>query len=273
MANRLVLCLAAVLALCVLPPTAHATLELYLSDATGDPYRVSILPGESFQIQVGYATLESTTGLSYWLSISDAGSGKFALTNRTFPTDGRFLDAVTPNTQALAAAAALLDPVNDRDLGAGNADPTVNEPPGVYPVATLTLTAASDIAPGTYVLTCVNAVGTDAEFASLPITVHNYTIVVTDGSGGGDTGDDTTDTDGSTNTDGGTGTTDGGTTDSGTTNTTTDGQTTEDTQSTDSGTETTPTTVTSRCGTGVSGITAAATLLGLWLVRPPRRSA
>jgi hypothetical protein len=263
MANKLVLCIA-VLAMGILPPTATATMELYLSDATGSPYQVSILPGESFQVQVGLATLESTTGLSYKLNISDAGSGKFALTDRTLPDGGRFPDATTANTLALAAAAALLDPMNDRDLGAGTIDPSVNEPPGVYPVATLTITAASDIAPGTYVLTCVNTVGTNADFASIPITAHDYTIIVTDGSGGGDTTDPTD----NTNADGGTDTTDTSTTD-----TTTGDQTTGDTQSTDSGTETTSATITSRCGTGVSGITAAATLLGLWLVRPTRRSA
>jgi hypothetical protein len=127
------------------------------------------------------------------------------------------------------------------------------------------------VASGTYTLNGWECVGTNPAFESIPVSVHDYTIVVTDGSGGGDTDVDPTDTDG-----GADDSTNGSTTDSGTGDQTTDGtasatDTDSDDRQTGNGeTEFAPIAVGSRCGVGIDATTAMAALFAMCLTGTPR---
>jgi hypothetical protein len=236
----------------LVPVHADALMEMYLSDPTGDAHQIEIVPGGSFQVEVGLATTQSTFGVSYWLNISENGSGLFSITDRVIPPDCPFPDLITGNNTLLQADVALLDPNDDRDLGALTVSATVPQYAGLFVMAYVTITASPDVPLGTYTLSFAGAAGAGASYEDVPVTGHDYTIVVTDGSstdtGGGDTGGDNSGDTGNTgtgtggdsgtgtggdtgNTGSGTGDTGGGTVDTGggtSDGTTTDGSTSPD---------------------------------------------
>jgi hypothetical protein len=274
MANKSAVSLAVTLVILCCPLPATATMELFLFDSTGPIDQVQIAPGESLQIGVGFATNEPTFGLNYILNISEKGSGKFGITDRVIPPGCPFSDLITENLDLLAEGEALLDPTNNRDLGAVTESATVPQPAGLNTLATITIHSAADVAPGTYTLTAMAAGVTEA-ITMEDVVAHNYTIVVADGSdgGGGTNGNDGTSTDGGTDSGGTDGTTDAGTGDQTDDGTGTGNDTgLSDTQAGGGDTEALPIVATvSRCGSGVGATAMMATMLAMLLVRPTGR--
>lgn len=170
---------------------ATGQVSIYLADRAGSPKSVEISAGETFQVDVGLGSLESLLGLSYWVKVSDNGSGKFILKARDVSVGCPFTDLMTENAELLLATDAILDPFHERDLGGFVPGMDVPVPAGVYPLAVLTFSASPDLLPGTYVLSFQRAIAVNAAFDTLTITPDTYTVTVTDGSrNGGAVGDD-----------------------------------------------------------------------------------
>lgn len=183
--NRLLVLSA--LGLGMLPAAAAAQMELYLNDYSGDPSQVEIAPGASFQVQVGLGMMEQSLGLSFWLNISDNGSGLFWLADRVVDPACPFADLITDNAGLLVPADALLDPYHERDLGGLSSFWPDSPPLGIYPMALITIGSSASTPPGTYTLIFVGAEGVSMALEGMPITGSTYTIIVTDGtSDGGD---------------------------------------------------------------------------------------
>ncbi|GMV97859.1 MAG: hypothetical protein HRF43_03710 [Phycisphaerae bacterium] len=199
---------------------------LYLTDGNGDPTRVEIAPGAAFDVHVGLGTASGLIALSFQLTVSDNGSGRFSIIQRVVSPQTPLPDLISDDAAVIESQAGLLDPTSDRDLGGLLEDLTVEPPPGVYPLAVLTIRTSPDIAPGTYSLSPVPASGTSWLLEDLPVTVHDYTIIVvppgtnsegtTEGSQDAGSGDNTGGTDTGGNQGSGTSTDTGGGTDSGT---------------------------------------------------------
>jgi hypothetical protein len=168
-------CLIPVLALLAVAPVEGAV-SLVLSDTTGAPNSVTIVPGESFGVTLTLtSTAEATTGISYQLAAFGPGSGLFQVTARDV-AGSPFGDLVTSDGIAFSAANAVLDPTNDHDLG-GLVDPT-STGIGNYMVATLTIQALPGITPGTYLISTSDAFVLDESFDAITLSQPTYQVVV-----------------------------------------------------------------------------------------------
>ena len=162
---------------------AMAAPILTLSDAGGDPSSVQIAPGEAFTVTVTLNADQGFTGLSYFLQDPTATSSdwRFAITGRTLQAGSPLTDPTSSDAAVInpTGGANQLNPRNDVDLGYGASDISSNVPAGTYVLGTLTLTATSPLAVGSYTIQTANAVLADAAFNE--VTLANsapYTINV-----------------------------------------------------------------------------------------------
>lgn len=171
---------------------AAGQVEMYLTDETGDLYKVYIAPGGSFTVQLGIGVMEDLVALNCWLSISDNGSGKFWLADRVVAPACPYTDLNTSNRELLEPANALLDPYHERCLGGLVTNFPDSPPFGLYPMAAITIASSPDVPPGTYTLFTIGQSGArlvgevgDALVEEVEIKGCSYTVVVT-ADGGGD---------------------------------------------------------------------------------------
>lgn len=155
---------------------------LTISDATlnGDPFAISINPGDSFDVQVNITTgtSESFAGLTYLLSSAGPMNGVFSITNRVI-IGSSFTDTVT--TTANIITGGLLDPVNNNDLGAILVDTSIPlVGPGTFYVATISFSSSFATTPGNYSITFPNsAVFLDGSLNDIPFdSLGSYTVTV-----------------------------------------------------------------------------------------------
>lgn len=108
--------------------------------------------GESFSVEVllDNSSGETLLGITYFLSVlTTAGNGEFSLTARDV-TGSAFTFLTTSDSLALSSPGNLLDPVNAYDLGALDSSFTGIGNGFNFVVATLTVTSAGTVQPGTY---------------------------------------------------------------------------------------------------------------------------
>jgi hypothetical protein len=159
----------------LLAARADAATSFTLSDGVGDPASVSIWPGQSFTFSLAVTSTDSLIGVNYNLSAAPAASGQLRITGRDI-TGSPFSDLITSNTIALSPAAALLDPVNDDNLGALVADVFTPVAPGTSFIANYTLKNVSGLPEGDYLISTLNGVATDDGFNDVPVAGATYTL-------------------------------------------------------------------------------------------------
>lgn len=272
--------MATALALAAAVSPASAEVALFMTDGSGDATSVEIGPGGTFQVSVGLGAIEGLLGLTYVLSISDNGSGKFWIAQRSVDDANPFPDLTATDQLVVETAAALLDPSSDRDLGGLVEDLDVTPIPGIYTLAVFTIASATDVPPGSYTLkfggsptTPGAAAGANSAFEDIDIPGNTYTIVVSaSGPTNGSDPDPDDDTDGGSNAgnDDDTDTTDPDTptdndSDSGSDDGSSNGNNSGD-QGDDAGSEATP----NLCG-GSSTAAIVTAMLGLALMRRRQR--
>ncbi len=108
--------------------------------------------GDSFAVEIllDNSSGDTLLGISYFLSVVTAsGNGEFSLTARDV-TGSAFTFLTTSDSLALSSPGNLLDPVNAYDLGALDSSFTGIGNGFNFVVATLTVTSAGTVQPGTY---------------------------------------------------------------------------------------------------------------------------
>ena len=127
---------------------------------------ISITGNQTFTLQLIINTNFISSGITVFMQTGANGSGLFRITDRVFTTQGGspfpYEDPTTTNATVLAPANALLDPVNNNDLGATDNDFSLAAaaPAGQYSIFTLTLSAAN-LQPGQYTIFTDRGVVTD----------------------------------------------------------------------------------------------------------------
>lgn len=143
-------------------PASQAAVTLSLSDTLSAPNSVTINSGDSFVVALSFtSTAESTSGIQYFLEALGTGSSQFRIITRDV-TVTAFGDLTTSDGIALAAPNALLDSINDNDLGGL----TTGGPNGIgsFTVATFTIQSDAGITPGNYTLGTNSALVIDENF-------------------------------------------------------------------------------------------------------------
>lgn len=155
---------------------SRADVNLTFSDLLDAPDSVTISPGDSFDVTLTFeSTAELASGLAYLLEADGSGSGFFQITGRDL-TNSAFPDVITDNSIALSPGSALLDGVNDNELGGLTASDPLGT--GSFFVARFTIQALGNIAPGTYTIGTNGAEAYDENFDTLAISRPTYTINV-----------------------------------------------------------------------------------------------
>lgn len=165
---------------------AQGAVTLSLADAVGVPNSVAVNLNDpasrffTFTLTLN-ATIESTTGLTYFLETPDfGGNGQFRIVSRD-TTGSSFGDPTTPSGTVSSSVNGLLDPRNNNDLGATVTDVIgAPNPPGTYFVAEYILEALPTISPGTYTIETVlqSATGAGPNFDELSVATATYTVNV-----------------------------------------------------------------------------------------------
>ncbi|MGB8168742.1 MAG: hypothetical protein WCF18_14695 [Chthoniobacteraceae bacterium] len=163
----------------LLASRADAAVSFSLSDTNGAPNSVTVAPGDSFSVQLQLtSTTELLLGLSYNLEAFGLASSQFRITDRSIGTSP-FSDLTTTNAIALQASSALLDPINNADLGGTLADVFSPVGPGSFLVANYTIQALPTIAPdNTYNIGTAAGIATDDAFAGVAVTNATYSVSV-----------------------------------------------------------------------------------------------
>ena len=165
---------------------ANAASIVTFSDGLADPASTTVNAGDTFSFTLQLTTDIQTVGITYTLETltGSLSSGQLRLTGRN-TTGTTFSDLATSNGVALTAANALLDSVNNNDLGGGVADVFTPNPAGSLFLATYTVQALPSISPGTYTIrlssSSVVASGTFPDFFDAPISntaTNIYTVTV-----------------------------------------------------------------------------------------------
>ena len=160
-------------ALLVVRP-AYAAPALSVTDAIGDAASVQIAAGASFTVNVALNADVPFNGLSFVLTASE--SDRFTITGRTTAIANPLEDEQTDNA---TLAAAPLSP-SSLDLGYTNTPANVNELADTYALASYTITASAQLAPGTYTLRTTDALLFNFpgdEFTIAPSAVYTVTVV------------------------------------------------------------------------------------------------
>jgi hypothetical protein len=177
---------------------SRATVTLIFDDGDASPTGTTVAPGASFTFGVYVnSTAEETSGLNYFLLATGAGSGRFQITGRDTslsPYNDLTVPDSTNTTGVLTPARALLNPVNDDDLGGGLPQATINNPPaiGKFLAAKFTVQVLPGTFAGSYSLLTASDAGTGwigsnndpsgTPFSDHPFSNQNgiaYTVTVT----------------------------------------------------------------------------------------------
>jgi hypothetical protein len=110
----------------------------------------SITSNQTFQLTLMINTNFISGGITYFLMVSNNGSGFFRITARD-ATLSPYPDPVQDDATVFGGNAALLNPVNDFDLGAYNTPGGGTDPAGNYTIGILTISALN-VPPGQYTI-------------------------------------------------------------------------------------------------------------------------
>jgi hypothetical protein len=143
------------------PPVVTA--QLLTSNGTNT---ISITGNQTFTLQLIINTNFISSGITVFMQTGANGSGLFRITDRMFTMQGGspfpYEDPTATNATVLTPANALLDPVNNNDLGATDNDFSLSAaaPAGQYSIFTLTFSTLN-AANGQYTIFTDRGVVTD----------------------------------------------------------------------------------------------------------------
>ena len=136
--RRILFVLALVVCVLLAPESGRAQAPVLIATLTNNgSSTVNITSNQSFTLTLMINTNFPSSGITYFLASTGAGSGLFRIIGRD--TNGSpYPDPPTDDPCFWCGGdAGLLNPVNDFDLGATN-NGTATDPPGLYTIATLT---------------------------------------------------------------------------------------------------------------------------------------
>lgn len=164
-----------VVVLAALANTSNGAI-IALTDTTGDPASITVLPGDSFDVKATLTldTGEDAAGIGFNLNASQ--SSIFTITARSVDAANPFTDLTTTNAQMLANSPGL-NPANGTDLG-GTTPDGLNRSPGTYALYTFTLATSATAPQGTYQITVAEAFFTNEAFDSFAVGTTTYDVTV-----------------------------------------------------------------------------------------------
>ena len=176
---RSILGLLSVAVLAALASTSSGAI-IALTDTTGDPASVTVLPGDSFDVKAALTldTGQDAAGIAYLLNSSQ--SSIFTITARSLDAANPFPDPNSTDAQVLGNSPGL-DPMNGADLGGTTVTGNATAVPGTYGLYTFTLATSATAPQGTYQITVVDAFYVDVNFNTdgndIGTTTYNVTVV------------------------------------------------------------------------------------------------
>lgn len=138
---------------------------------------VAVAPGAFFTVTLTLSATAPSVAVDYFLQILNGGSSQFRITGRDL-AGSTFNQPITADSIALQPGRALLNPLNDDDLGASLTNPGAPNGSGSFLIANLTLQALTGTAPGLYMLSTANATVGDAGFNDNAVGNTNYSVSV-----------------------------------------------------------------------------------------------